>query len=71
MLLPPLTLEDIRMLLAIGALLLLTTSELIPYISGGKLLTSDIKKLRYLALVSSVLFLVAIANEILNMILNV
>jgi hypothetical protein len=70
MLLPTVTLQDIRILLALGALLLLVTAELAPHISGEKMLTSDIKKLRYLALLISVLFLVTIAIELFNIALN-
>ena len=65
MLLPPLTLQDISMLLAVSAILLLVTAELVPYVSGEKTLISDIKKLRNLALVLGVLFLVTIVIEYL------
>jgi hypothetical protein len=60
MVLPPLTLQDISILLAVSAILLLVTAELAPYIYGEKTLTSDIKKLRNIALVLGVLFLVTI-----------
>jgi hypothetical protein len=60
MLLPPLTVQDLSMLLAVSAILLLVTGELVPYIFGEKTLISDVKKLRNLALVLGVLFLVTI-----------
>jgi hypothetical protein len=58
------------MLFAVSAILLLVTAELAPYVSGEKTLISDIKKLRNLALVLGVLFLVTVAITILNIILN-
>jgi hypothetical protein len=61
MLLPPLTIQDLSILLAVSAVLLLITAELVPYIFGEKTLVSDIKKLRNLALVLGVLFLVTLA----------
>jgi hypothetical protein len=61
MLLPPLTIQDLSLLLAVSAVLLLVTSELVPYIFGDKTLVSDTKKLRNLALVLGVLFLVTVA----------
>jgi hypothetical protein len=60
MLLPPVTVQDISILLAVSAILLLVTSELVPYIFGEKMLVSDMKKLQNLALVLGVLFLVTI-----------
>ena len=65
MLLPPLTLPDITILLAVSAILLLVTAELVPYISGEKTLISDIRKLRNMALVLGLLFLVTVAIEYL------
>ena len=61
MLLPPLTIQDLSILLAVSAVLLLVTAELVPYIFGEKTLVSDTKKLRNLALVLGVLFLVTLA----------
>ena len=63
MLLPPLTLQDITILLAVSAILLLVTAELVPYVSGDKTLTSDVRKLRNMALVLGVLFLVTVAIQ--------
>jgi hypothetical protein len=60
MLLPPVTVQDLSILFAVSAILLLVTSELVPYIFGEKMLVSDMKKLRNLALVLGVLFLVTI-----------
>lgn len=70
MLLPPLTLQDLSILLALSAILLLVTAELVPYVSGEKTLISEVKKLRNLAMVLGVLFLVTVAITILNIILN-
>ena len=61
--LPPLSLQDISVLLASSALLLLITAELIPYISGEKTLTSEAKKLRNIGLVLGLLFLITVVVE--------
>jgi len=60
MLLPPLTLQDISLLLAVSAILLLVTAELVPYIFGEKTLVSDMRKLRFLAMVIGILFLATV-----------
>jgi hypothetical protein len=60
MLLPPITGQDLSILLAVSAILLLITAELLPYIFGEKTLVSDIKKLRNIAIVLGTLFLVTI-----------
>jgi hypothetical protein len=60
MLLPPITIQDISLLLAVSAILLLVTAELAPYVSGEKMLISNVKKLRNLALMLGILFLVTI-----------
>jgi hypothetical protein len=65
MLLPPLTLQDLSLLLAVGAILLLATAELVPYIFGEKTLISDMKKLRNLAIIIGFLFFVTVAVEFL------
>jgi hypothetical protein len=49
------------MLFAVSAILLLVTAELVPYVFGEKTLVSDMKKLRNLALVLGVLFMVTVA----------
>jgi hypothetical protein len=67
MLLPPLTVPDLSTLLAVSAILLLVTAELVPYVFGDRTLVSEVKKLRNLALVAGVLFLVTIAITIFNM----
>jgi hypothetical protein len=54
----------------VSAILLLVTAELVPYVSGEKTLISEVKKLRNLAIVLGVLFLVTVAITILNIILN-
>ena len=66
MLLPPLAFQDLSVLLAVSAILLLVTAELVPYVSGEKTLISDMKKLRNLAIVLGVLFLVTVAITIFN-----
>jgi hypothetical protein len=65
MLLPPITVQDLSMLLAVSAILLLVTAELVPYVFGEKTLVSDMKKLRNLALVLGVLFVVTVAINFL------
>ena len=65
MLLPSLTLQDLSVLLAVSAILLLITAELAPYLSGEKILISDMRKLRNMALVLGVLFLVTVVIEYL------
>jgi hypothetical protein len=54
------------MLLAVSAILLLVTAELVPYVFGEKTLISDMKKLRNLALVLGVLFVVTVGIEFLT-----
>jgi hypothetical protein len=65
MLLPPVTLQNISVLLAVSSILLLVTAELVPYISGEKTLISEIRKLRNMALVLGVLFLMTIIIQYL------
>jgi len=48
------------LLLAVSAILLLVTAELVPYIFGEKTLVSDMRKLRFLAMVIGILFLVTV-----------
>jgi hypothetical protein len=60
MLLPPVTIQELSILLAVSAILLLATAEIVPYIFGERTLVSDMKKLRDLALVLGILFLVTI-----------
>jgi hypothetical protein len=60
MFLPPVTIQDLSILLAVSAILLLVTAELVPYIFGEKMLVSDMKKLRNIAIVLGFLFLVTI-----------
>ena len=66
MLLPPLAFQDLSLLLAVSAILLIVTAELVPFLSGEKALISDIKKLRNLAIVLGVMFLVTVAITILS-----
>ena len=64
--LPPIAIQDLSILLAISAMLLLVTAELLPYIFGEKTVTSDVKKLRNLSLMLGILFLVTIVIEYLG-----
>jgi hypothetical protein len=61
--LPPIAIQDLSMLLAVSAILLLVTAELIPYIFGEKTLVSDMKKLRSLSLALGIMFLLTIIIE--------
>jgi hypothetical protein len=63
MLLPPFSTQDLSVLLAVSAILLLVTAELVPQIFGEKTLASDLKKLKNLSLVLGVLFLVSLVIE--------
>ena len=65
MLLPPIAIKDLSILLAVSAILLIVTAELAPYIFGEKTLISDFKKLRNLALVLGILFVLTVAVEFL------
>jgi hypothetical protein len=66
MLLPPFTLQDISLLLAVSAILVLCTAEIVPYVFGEKTLVSDMKKLRILAVMLGILFLVTVAITIIS-----
>jgi hypothetical protein len=66
MLLPPLTLQDFSLLLAVSAILVLGTAEIVPYVFGEKTLVSDMKKLRILAVVLGALFLVTVAITVIS-----
>ena len=62
----PLTLQDMSLLLAVSAILLIATAEIVPHLFGEKTLVSDMKKLRNLAMVLGILFLVTVAMTIFN-----
>ena len=66
MLLPPITIQDLMTLLAVSAILLFVTAELVPYVVGEKTLVSEIKKLRNLAIAMGLLFLITVAIEMSN-----
>lgn len=68
--LPPLTMQDLSILLAISAILLLASAELVPYIFGEKMLVSDMKKLRYLALIVGIFFLITVAIEVYSILIT-
>ena len=60
MVFPPITIQDLSILLAASAILLLITAEILPYIFGDKTFVSDMRKLRNLAIVLGLLFVVTI-----------
>jgi hypothetical protein len=66
MLLPPLTLQELSLLLAVSAILIIGTAEIVPYVFGEKTLVSDMKKLRTMAMVLGALFLVTVAITIIS-----
>jgi hypothetical protein len=66
MLLPPITLQELSLLLAVSAILVLGTAEIVPYVFGEKTLVSDMKKLRILAVVLGTLFLVTVAITVIS-----
>jgi len=70
MIFPPLSIEDLSFLLAISAILLLVSAEIVPHLFSEKTSGSDIKKLRDLAIVTGVMFLVTVAITIFNIIFN-
>lgn len=66
----PLSFSDISLWLAITAIILLVTSELIsPYYGKTKLLINK-KRLQNLALAVSTLFLITVAIRIITIIIN-
>jgi hypothetical protein len=60
MVIPPITIQDLSILLAASAVLLLITAEILPYIFGEKTFVSDLRKLRNLAIILGMLFVVTI-----------
>jgi hypothetical protein len=66
--LPPLTFSDLSLLLAVGAIILLITSELASSSYGLTNLTINKKKLRTAALTIGTLFLITVAIRIIGMI---
>ena len=66
--LPPLTFSDLSLLLVVGAIILLITTELASPHYGLTNLTINKKKLRNAALIIGLLFLVTVAIKIINII---
>jgi hypothetical protein len=66
----PLTFWDISLLLAVTAIILLVTSELLSPYYGKTSLKINKKKLRNAALTTSILFLTTVAIRIATIILN-
>jgi len=66
--LPPLTFSDLSLLLALGAIILLITAELTSPYYGLTNLTINKKKLRNAALTMTLLFLLIVAINIINII---
>jgi len=60
MVIPPIAIQDLSILLAASAILLLITAEILPYIFGEKTFVSDMRKLRNLAIALGILFVVTI-----------
>ncbi len=69
MLLPPLTFDDTSLLLAIEAIVILITYELSSSYYGLTNLTVNRKKMRNVALIISVLFLITVAMKIIGIII--
>jgi len=66
MLLPPVPIEDLSLLLGVSAILLLVTTEFVPYVFGEKTLVSEMKKLRNMAIAIGILFLTTVVIIILD-----
>jgi hypothetical protein len=66
----PLTLWDISLLLAVTAIILLVTSELLSPYYGKTSLNINKKRLRNAAITTSALFLTTVAIRIATIILN-
>lgn len=66
--LPPLILTDASLLLAVGAIILLTTAELASPYYGHTNLTINKKKLRNAALLVGLLFLLTVAVKVIYII---
>jgi hypothetical protein len=66
----PLTFWDISLLLAVTAIILLVTSELLSPYYGKTSLKINKKKLRNAALTTSILFLATVGIRIITIILN-
>lgn len=67
----PLTIWDISQLLAVTAIILLITSELVSTYYGKLNLKINRKKLRNAAITTSILFLATVAMRIVTIILNI
>jgi hypothetical protein len=68
--LPPINSSDLSLLLAVGAIILLITVELANPIYGLTNLTLNKKKLRYVAQITGLLFLLMIALRAINKIIG-
>jgi len=66
----PLTFWDISLLLAVTAIILLVTSELLSPYYGKTSLKINKKKLRNAAITTSILFLATVGIRIITIILN-
>jgi hypothetical protein len=67
---PSLTLDDLSLLLALGAIVLLITSELASTNYAPIFLRINRKKLRNAALITGLMFLATVAIRIINLIIN-
>jgi hypothetical protein len=66
----PLVLSDLSLLLAVTAIILLITSELLSPSYGNTNIYINNKRLKNAALTVSILFLVTLAIRIINMVIN-
>lgn len=68
---PPLTFTDLSILLAVGAVVLLVTNELISPYYGLTNLTINKRKLHTAAIATSALFFITIVIRIIGMVITV
>ena len=66
----PLVFDDVSLWLAVTAIILLVTSELLSPSYGNTSIYINNKRLRNAAVVVSILFLVTLAIRIINMVIN-
>jgi hypothetical protein len=66
----PLDFWDISLLLAITAIILLITSEMLSSYYGKVNILINKKKLKNIAIITSILFLTTVAVRIINILLN-
>jgi hypothetical protein len=67
---PPLTFDDLSLLLALGAIVLLITSELASANYAPMFLRINKKRLRNAALITGLMFVATVAIRIIGLIIN-